>query len=72
MPSPEKQLPSFVKYSSMAFQMGIIMFGTAWGGVELDKYVTSIDFPLFTILLVILGVFAAIYLTLKDFIKPKK
>ncbi len=51
----------------MAFQMGIIIFGSAWAGIELDKYVQSLSFPLFTVIFVLLGVFAALYLTLKDF-----
>lgn len=72
MSKPEKQLPNFVRYSSMAFQMGFIMFGCAWGGIELDKYVESIEFPVFTVVLVIFGVFAAVYLTLKDIIKTNK
>ncbi|MBN2746415.1 MAG: AtpZ/AtpI family protein [Bacteroidales bacterium] len=67
MPKPEKPLPDFFKYSSMAFQMGIIIFGSAWAGIELDKFVERISFPLFTVLFVLLGVFAALYLTLKDF-----
>jgi F0F1-type ATP synthase assembly protein I len=56
----------------MAFQMGIIVFGAAFGGIELDKYITSIAFPLFTIIFIIFGVFAAVYISLKDFIKPNK
>lgn len=56
----------------MAFQMGVIVFGMAWAGIELDDYVSSINFPLFTIIFVIFGVFAAVYLSIKDLIKPQK
>jgi F0F1-type ATP synthase assembly protein I len=52
----------------MAFQMvGIILVST-WGGVKLDK-LTGWRTPVFTIVLSLLGVFAALYVTLKDFIK---
>ncbi len=61
---------SFARYSGMAFQMiGIILVAT-WGGMKLDK-LTGLKTPVFTIVLSLLGVFAAIYIVLKDFIKFK-
>ncbi len=69
---PKKPLPNYVKYSSMAFQMGIIIFGAAWGGIELDDYVKSVSFPLFTVIFVLLGVFAAVYLSIKDLLNSDK
>lgn len=65
---PDKGLNSFGKYSGMAFQMIAIILVTTWGGIELDKHTKS-DFPLFTIILSLLGVFAAIYTAVKDFLK---
>jgi ATP synthase protein I len=65
---PEKGLHSFGKYSGMAFQMIAIILATTWGGIELDK-LTKSDFPLFTIILSLLGVFAAMYTVIKDFLK---
>jgi len=56
----------------MAFQMGIIVFASAFGGVKLDEYISSMDFPLFTITLTIFGVFAAVYISIKDFINTDK
>jgi hypothetical protein len=47
--------------------IGIILF-TTWGGIELDK-LTGFKHPVFTIILSLLGVFAAIYFAVKDFIK---
>ena len=63
-----KGLNDFAKYSGMAFQMFGIIFLTAWGGVKLDKLAGN-ETPVFTIILSLLGVFAAIYTVLKDFIK---
>jgi F0F1-type ATP synthase assembly protein I len=67
--SPEnKGLNDFGRYSGMAFQMIAIILVTTWGGVQLDK-LTKFHTPVFTIILSLLGVFAAIYTALKDFIK---
>jgi ATP synthase protein I len=63
-----KGIKDFARYSGLAFQMiGIILF-TTWGGIELDK-LTGFKHPVFTIILSLLGVFAAIYFAVKDFIK---
>lgn len=70
--SKRKTPPNFIRYSSMAFQMAVIITAATFGGIKLDAYVKSIEFPLFTIVLTLLGVFAAVYLSIKDFINPKK
>jgi F0F1-type ATP synthase assembly protein I len=54
----------------MAFQMFGIIFITVWGGNKLDQLAGN-DTPVFTIILSLLGVFAAIYTVLKDFIRFK-
>jgi len=56
----------------MAFQMGVIIFAAAFGGMKLDDYITSINFPVFTIVFTIVSVFAAVYLSIKDIIKINK
>jgi F0F1-type ATP synthase assembly protein I len=67
--SPEnKGLNDFGRYSGMAFQMIAIILITTWGGIQLDK-LAKFHTPVFTIILSLLGVFAAIYTALKDFIK---
>jgi F0F1-type ATP synthase assembly protein I len=63
-----KGLNDFAKYSGMAFQMVAIILLATWGGLELDK-LAKFKTPVFTIILSILGVFAAIYTAVKDFIK---
>lgn len=65
---PVKGLKDFARYSGMAFQMFGIIFITIWGGIKLDK-VAGNETPVFTIILSLLGVFAAIYTVIKDFIK---
>ncbi len=60
----------YAKYSGMVFQMlGIIVLGV-FGGKKLDSYF-EYNFPVFTVVLSLLSVFAALYVVLKDFIKPK-
>jgi F0F1-type ATP synthase assembly protein I len=67
--NPEnKGLNDFARYSGMAFQMIAIILISTWGGIELDK-LAKFNTPVFTIILSLLGVFAAIYTALKDFIK---
>jgi F0F1-type ATP synthase assembly protein I len=61
-------IKDFAKYSGMAFQMLGIILVTTWGGVKLDK-ITGWKTPVFTVVLSLLGVFAAIYVSIKDLIK---
>ena len=63
-----KGLRDFAKYSGLAFQMLVIILVTVWGGMKLDK-LTGWHTPVFTIVLSLLGVFAAIYTAIKDFLK---
>lgn len=65
----DRNSQSYMKYSGMAVQMGLIILVGAYIGVKLDeKFQTK---SLFTALLALLAVFAALYLTLKDFISKK-
>jgi F0F1-type ATP synthase assembly protein I len=63
-----KGIRDFGKYSGLAFQMIAIILITTLGGVKLDK-LTGWQTPVFTIILSLLGVFAAIYFSVRDFIK---
>jgi F0F1-type ATP synthase assembly protein I len=63
-----KGIKDFARYSGLAFQMAGIILLTVWGGIKLDK-LAGFEKPVFTIILSLLGVFAAIYTAVKDFIK---
>jgi F0F1-type ATP synthase assembly protein I len=65
-----KGIRDFAKYSAIAFQMVGVILVTTLGGIKLDK-ITGLQTPVFTIILSLLGVFAAIYIAVKDFIKFK-
>jgi hypothetical protein len=51
----------------MAVTIGL----SAWGGKKLDEHFQN-EKPICTIILSLLGIFTALYLVLKDFIKPDK
>lgn len=65
-----KGLRDFARYSTMAFQMGAMIFIGVWGGTRLDKLL-EFEKPVFTIILSLIGVFGAIYFVIKDFIRFK-
>jgi len=51
----------------MGFQMVIVILIFFWAGSKLDER-SSNEKPVFTAILTVLGVFAGLYLALKDFI----
>lgn len=69
-PDQEKHPPleSYARYSSLAFQMFAIIGIGIFGGVKLDEWL-NIGFPVFTVLMSIISVAAAIYTAVKDLIK---
>jgi len=48
--------------------MGAVIAVAVWGGIKLDKLVGA-GKQTFTIILSLIGVFVAIYVAIKDFIK---
>jgi ATP synthase protein I len=61
-------LNAYAKYTALGFQMIAIILVSVWGGIKLDKLL-AFQTPVCTIVLSLLGVFAAIYTAVKDFIK---
>jgi len=60
----KKQLNKYIYFSSMAFQMGIVIAaGTIFGQWLDGKYVN--DYSLFTIIFSLLSVFVSLYLVIK-------
>jgi hypothetical protein len=64
-PTELKKLNDIAKYSSMAFQMIIIIGLGVLGGIKLDDWL-HLRFPLFTIFLSITAVALSIYYFIKD------
>jgi hypothetical protein len=69
---PDKdQINYYAKYSALAFQMAIIIGLGTFGGYKLDQLL-GLKFKIFTVILALISVIAAIYYAVKDFLKPKK
>ena len=71
-PNSTKKKPltpnSYIRYATMGTQMLVIMALGAFGGYALDKWL-ELKFPVFTILLSLVSIAAALYLSIKDFLK---
>ncbi|MFW6095577.1 MAG: AtpZ/AtpI family protein [Bacteroidota bacterium] len=61
----------YVKYSSLGFQMLVVIMIAVFGGMEIDKMVKGLEFPLFTVLFSLIGVVLSIYYAIKDFARFK-
>lgn len=64
----KKQPSAFLKYSTMATQMAVIIVAFALGGIQLDKHFQT-QTPWYTGGLTVLGVVLAMYFMIKDLLK---
>ena len=56
---------SYVQYTGMALEMGLLIFAGAWLGRELDQWL-ALDKPIFTLILTLLFTVGAIYRVIKS------
>ncbi len=63
--SKKRPLDQFLKFSSIAIQMGVIIGAGAYAGVKLDEHLEK-EFPLFTLILSLVAVFGALYFVIKE------
>lgn len=66
-----KPLNAYAKYSALGIQMALIIGGGCYGGYKLDEHYKNTT-PIFTIILSLVSIALAMYIVLKDFIKPNK
>ena len=66
----QKPTKSFLKYSSLGFQLLGIILGFTYLGHYIDQKLDS-NTPWFTILLSLVGVAGGLFLVLKDLLKEK-
>ena len=66
-----KLLNSYLKYSSLAFQMGGTIAFMAWVGIKIDEWQQTPQ-PYYTIAFCLLGVFLSLYLVISGLIKKTK
>ena len=62
-------LDAYSRYSTIAIQMVVIIVVMSLGGVKLDKWVGTE--PLFTVILSLLGVVAAMWLVIKEALRQR-
>ena len=67
--NPEEGLKAYSRYSTIAIQMVVIIVLTSLGGVQLDKLAGTK--PVFTVILSLLGVAAAMWLIIKEAVRNK-
>jgi hypothetical protein len=69
--TPEnKPYNEIIRYTNIAFQMIVIIVAGTFGGRYLDEKM-QLSFPAFTLAGALLSVFAALYLTIREFLKKK-
>lgn len=66
----KKDSDTFLKYSSLAFEMAAMLLLPILGGRWADSQ-TGTRIPWFTLLGAVIGISAAIYYAIKDFIRKK-
>jgi hypothetical protein len=64
---PKKKLDDFIRYSSMGFEMITIMGLGTFAGYKIDHWL-GLNFPAFTLGLMILSVAGAIYHAIRKFL----
>lgn len=68
---PQKPLNSYARFSSLGMQMALIIAGGSYGGHKLDEHYDNRT-PVWTIVLSLVSIAIALYLVLREVIKPKK
>ncbi len=63
----KKQVDDFIRYSGLAFEMIAIMGIGVLAGVKIDQWL-DLDFPAFTLGLMILSVVGAVYHAIRRFL----
>jgi F0F1-type ATP synthase assembly protein I len=67
----KKSLDNYARYSSIAFQMLIIILIGVFGGIKLDEWL-NLNAPVFTVILSVLSVMLAIYSVTRELLKTGK
>ena len=66
----KSQLKTYLRFSSMAIQMGVVITLGAFSGSLLDKYFNTLT-PIFTAILSLIAIFLSLYYFLRGFISKK-
>ena len=66
----KNQLDNYIKYSSLAFQMGGTIAFFSWLGLKIDEWQNTQQ-PFYTVAFSLTGVFLSLYLVIKGLINKK-
>ena len=66
--SRKNRLNNYARYSGLGIQTLVLIFAGMYGGYKLDRSL-QIKFPVFTLVLSLLGTALAIWMAVKDFTK---
>ncbi|MGV8133814.1 MAG: AtpZ/AtpI family protein [Mangrovibacterium sp.] len=64
----KKKIDLFIRYSSLAFEMMLIMAAGVFAGYKIDRWL-ELSFPAFTLGLMILSVIGATFYAIRNFLK---
>lgn len=67
----KKKIGNYLKFSALAFQMGILIVIAAYGGQWFDHRQGN-EKPVWTIVLILLAIFASLYQIIREVIKMTK
>ncbi len=65
LPNKNKQ-SGYMKYSTLAIQLVAVIVGLTFLGRFIDQKLENTNFPLFTVILALFSVFAALYYLIKS------
>lgn len=65
------QVKTYIRFSSIAIQMGIVITAGAIGGQWLDEKQGN-EFPIWTLILTLFAIFASLYQIIREVIKMGK
>lgn len=66
--SSKKKGNPFLRFTGLAFQMGVLIALGAWGGTELDAWAQNHK-PVYTIILCLLAIAVSLYSIIKEALK---
>ena len=67
----KKRVGNYVKFSAIAIQMGAVITAAALGGNWLDEKQEN-EFPIWTLVLILIAIFGSLYQIIREVIKMSK
>lgn len=67
----KRRIKNYIKFSSIALQMGIVIAAAALGGDWLDQKQEN-DFPVWTLVLTLIAIFGSLFQIIREVLKLNK